>query len=67
MADFYTRDDSGRFTGSTAAGPAARTFTDFFEELKFRAPSPSGWVLVRQTDGTLAKVYVQNGHVNLPD
>jgi hypothetical protein len=67
MPDFYLRDDSGRFAGSTAAGPAARTFTSFFEELKLRSPSPSGWVFLRQQDGTLAKVYVQGGYVNFPD
>lgn len=64
MADFYVRDELGRFAGATAAGPAARTFESFFQELKTRPASPSGWVLVRQPDGTISKVYAEGGHVN---
>lgn len=67
MSDIgYVRDEAGRFAGRTAQGPAARSFADFFAELKTRPPSPSGWVLIRQSDGTLAKVYAENGHVDFP-
>jgi hypothetical protein len=64
VSDYYSRDEQGRFAGRTAAGPPARSFQAFFEELKARPTSPSGWVLVRQQDGTLARVHVHAGHVN---
>lgn len=67
MSDFYVRDELGRFTSVGAAGPPARSFQSFFEELKRRPPSPSGWVPVRQQDGTLARVHVHGGYVNWPD
>ena len=66
MSDFYVRDEFGRFAGRAAAGPPARSFQGFFDELKRRPPSPSGWVLVRQQDGTLARVHVYGGYVNSP-
>lgn len=62
MSDFYIRDELGRFSGIAAAGPAARSFESFFQEVKTRPGSPSGWVMVREPDGTLSKVYVEAGH-----
>lgn len=65
---FYIRDpETGQFAGSTSAGPAARTFLSFFQELTERPTSLGGYMMVRQPDSTIVKVFVQGGHVNFPD